>query len=66
MPLPIPLSAKPMVAEPVDQLLREKNWLYEPKYDGFRCLAFRDGDRVEPIKAAATIRATARAQSDQY
>src|SRR5262245_53390558 len=23
-----------------------QGWLYEPKYDGFRCLAFRDGDRI--------------------
>src|SRR3954464_6454741 len=23
------------------------NWQYEPKWDGFRCLAFRDGDQVD-------------------
>ena len=23
------------------------DWQYEPKWDGFRCLAFRDGDRIE-------------------
>jgi ATP-dependent DNA ligase len=23
-----------------------EGWLYEPKWDGFRCLAFRDGDKV--------------------
>jgi ATP-dependent DNA ligase len=23
-----------------------KGWLYEPKWDGFRCLAFRDGDAI--------------------
>ncbi len=45
--LPIPLSLKPMEAEPVDDLPRGKGWLYEPKYDGFRCLAFRDGDKVD-------------------
>jgi len=22
-------------------------WQYEPKWDGFRCLAFRDGDKVQ-------------------
>ncbi len=22
-------------------------WVYEPKWDGFRCVAFRDGDDVE-------------------
>ena len=34
MPLPIPLSTKPMEAEPVDELPRGKGRLYEPKYDG--------------------------------
>jgi ATP-dependent DNA ligase len=24
-----------------------KEWEYEPKWDGFRCLAFRDGDKVQ-------------------
>ena len=47
MPLPIPLSTKPMEAEPVDQLPPARAGCIEPKYDGFRCLAFRDGDRVE-------------------
>jgi ATP-dependent DNA ligase len=42
----IPLSLKPMEAEPVDDLPKGK-WLYEPKYDGFRCLAFRSGDKVD-------------------
>jgi hypothetical protein len=23
-----------------------KGWLFEPKYDGFRCFAFRDGDTI--------------------
>jgi len=50
MPLPIPLTTKPMEAEPVDELPRGKGWLYEPKYDGFRCLAFRDGDDTEEAR----------------
>ena len=24
----------------------EGNYLYEPKWDGFRCIVFRDGDDV--------------------
>ena len=36
-----------MEAEPVDDLPRGKGWLYEPKYDGFRCLAFRDGNKID-------------------
>jgi ATP-dependent DNA ligase len=34
----------------VGVLPREAGWQYEPKWDGFRCLAFRAGDEVE-IKA---------------
>jgi ATP-dependent DNA ligase len=45
--LPIPLSLKPMEAEPVDDLPRGKGWLFEPKYDGFRCIAFRNGEKVD-------------------
>ncbi|GLS34111.1 ATP-dependent DNA ligase [Mesorhizobium albiziae] len=44
--LTIPLSLKPMEAEQVDELPRGRGWLYEPKYDGFRCIAFRDGGTV--------------------
>ena len=36
-----------MEAAPVDELPRGKGWLYEPKYDGFRCLAFRDLDKID-------------------
>jgi ATP-dependent DNA ligase len=36
-----------MEAEPVDELPQGKGWLYEPKYDGFRCLTFRDSDRTD-------------------
>ena len=43
----VPLDTKPMEAEPVDDLPLGKGWLYEPKYDGFRCLAFRDGDDIQ-------------------
>ena len=35
-----------MEAMPVDELPRGGGWLFEPKYDGFRCLLFRDGDTV--------------------
>jgi ATP-dependent DNA ligase len=35
-----------MEARSVAQLPSGDNWQYEPKWDGFRCLAFRDGDQV--------------------
>lgn len=37
----------PMEAKLVDALPEEPGWQYEPKWDGFRCLVFRDGDAVE-------------------
>ena len=37
----------PMEAKSVEQLPVGDNWQYEPKWDGFRCVAFRDGDRVD-------------------
>ncbi|MBR9988363.1 MAG: ATP-dependent DNA ligase [Gemmatimonadetes bacterium] len=45
--LPIPLSFAAMEAETIDELPVGDVWAYEPKWDGFRCLAFRDGDDIE-------------------
>lgn len=36
----------PMEMRAVDRIPEGANWQYEPKWDGFRCLAFRDGDEV--------------------
>jgi ATP-dependent DNA ligase len=35
-----------MEARSVDEIPAGDEWQYEPKWDGFRCLAFRDGERV--------------------
>ena len=35
-----------MEAESVEELPSGSGWRYEPKYDGFRCLAHRDGSDV--------------------
>src|SRR5690349_9960923 len=37
----------PMEAKSVDEIPAGDEWQYEPKWDGFRCLLFRDGDRVD-------------------
>ena len=37
----------PMEAKLVDALPAGDGWQYEPKWDGFRCLVFRDGGAVE-------------------
>src|SRR5213592_3382450 len=47
MALPIKPPFPPMEAQLVPSIPEEGDWQYEPKWDGFRCLAFRDGDRVE-------------------
>jgi ATP-dependent DNA ligase len=46
MKLPIPLDLEPMEAALRDDLPEGKGWIYEPKWDGFRCLAYRDGPEV--------------------
>jgi ATP-dependent DNA ligase len=43
----LPLDLPPMEARLVDDLPVEPGWQFEPKWDGFRCLAFRAGDEVE-------------------
>jgi ATP-dependent DNA ligase len=37
----------PMEAQSVDEIPTGEEWQYEPKWDGFRCLVFRDGKKVE-------------------
>ena len=46
MKLPILPPYPPMEAKSVDTIPTGEEWIYEPKWDGFRCLAFRDGDDV--------------------
>ncbi|MFL5559895.1 MAG: ATP-dependent DNA ligase [Gemmatimonadaceae bacterium] len=52
MTLPIPRKYPPMEARLVDELPTGKSWQYEPKWDGFRCLAFRDGDKIDLMSKA--------------
>jgi ATP-dependent DNA ligase len=44
---PLPLDTAPMEAKSVAALPDEPGWQFEPKWDGFRCLAFRDGGEVD-------------------
>ncbi|HEY0456818.1 MAG TPA: ATP-dependent DNA ligase [Verrucomicrobiae bacterium] len=46
MSLPIRIPFAPMEALLVDAIPEGDRWQYEPKWDGFRCLIFRDGARV--------------------
>ncbi|GAA4591355.1 ATP-dependent DNA ligase [Actinoplanes octamycinicus] len=45
MQLPIQHPVKPMLAKPVAEI--PPGQIYEPKWDGFRSIIFRDGDEVE-------------------
>ena len=46
MDLPVMPPVAPMLAKPVGEL-PEGPWSFEPKWDGFRTIVFRDGDEVE-------------------
>jgi len=45
--LPIRPPYPPMEALLVDRIPEGEEWQYEPKWDGFRCLVFRDGKKVD-------------------
>ena len=47
MQLPVMPPVKPMLSKPLRDLPAPDGLLYEPKWDGFRCIVFRDGDEVE-------------------
>jgi ATP-dependent DNA ligase len=47
MNLPITTSFETMEGLVKDELPTGDNWVYEPKWDGFRGLVFRDGDDIE-------------------
>ena len=44
--LPFPPPLEPMLAKASGGLPEGDGWLYEPKWDGFRAMVFRDGDEV--------------------
>lgn len=46
MALPLTPPLEPQLARPRATLPAEEGWSFEPKYDGFRALAFVDGDDV--------------------
>jgi ATP-dependent DNA ligase len=46
MALPFDPPLEPMLAKASDSLPSDDGWLFEPKWDGFRALVFRDGDSV--------------------
>jgi ATP-dependent DNA ligase len=49
-----PETLEPMEAKPVTRLPTGEGWLYEPKWDGYRCLVFRDGKHVSLFSKRGT------------
>ncbi len=46
MSLPLEPPIKPALARSAKEMPDGEGWVYEPKWDGFRTIAFRDGDSV--------------------
>lgn len=46
MNLPVNPPLLPMLAKRVEALPAGDHWIFEPKWDGFRALIFRDGDEI--------------------
>src|SRR6185295_7993919 len=46
MHLPVNPTVLPMLAKRVSELPPGDGWIFEPKWDGFRTLIFRDGDEI--------------------
>ena len=46
MNLPVNPPLLPMLAKRVEELPPGEDWIFEPKWDGFRALIFRDGDEI--------------------
>ncbi|MEX2293952.1 MAG: ATP-dependent DNA ligase [Acidimicrobiales bacterium] len=47
MDLPVMPPVKPMLAKAIHAVPHDPGLLFEPKWDGFRCIVFRDGDELE-------------------
>src|SRR5256884_2925821 len=46
MELPVNPPVLPMLAKRVGELPPDGTWIFEPKWDGFRALIFRDGEEI--------------------
>jgi len=49
MDLPVQPPIEPMLAKLARSIPDGDGWLYEPKWDGFRCIVFRDGEHLQLI-----------------
>jgi ATP-dependent DNA ligase len=47
MSLPVEPPLEPMLSAPEEEIPAGEGWLYEPKWDGFRAIIYREGDRLQ-------------------
>jgi len=52
MSLPLAIDFAAMEADTAKEIPSGPEWQYEPKWDGFRCLAFRDGGQLSLMSKA--------------
>jgi ATP-dependent DNA ligase len=45
--LPVNPPVLPMLAKRVGELPEGSEWIFEPKWDGFRAIVFRDGEEIQ-------------------
>ncbi|HEV8423297.1 MAG TPA: ATP-dependent DNA ligase [Chthoniobacterales bacterium] len=46
MRLPVMPTIEPMLAKRVEEIPKGESWIFEPKWDGFRAIVFRDGEEL--------------------
>jgi len=46
MKLPVMPPIEPMLAKRVEEIPEGDHWIFEPKWDGFRAIVFRDGEEI--------------------
>ena len=46
MRLPVMPTIEPMLAKRVEEIPAGEDWIFEPKWDGFRAIVFRDGEEI--------------------
>ena len=54
--LPVKLTLKPMEAQSVEAIPHGDGWQYEPKWDGFRCIALAAARRADQVAGAQRSR----------
>lgn len=55
MTLPLAPPLEPMLSKSAENIPEGSRWVYEPKWDGFRALVFRDGGDIRVISRKQTL-----------